>query len=408
VREQNFDSNSLTPPVLLRGPKKRVRIIKKVRIESGIWKFISLEKIGNRYLWDKRPGYYFIEWWQGKKRVREMAGQTPSEAIEAQRRKKNELIGELIAGGKQIKTFQTEVAVTLITDAIDRFLDHVTTHSPGKPQTYVRYRRALGHFDRILGVKKYVEVITRPDIDDYKKARSRERVKKTQRLVSPTTINFEVQVLRNFFNYQIRERGVKVDNPCSNTKTIRSIGERIKRRHPTYTQEELNSLFGACDSFNRALYATLLLTGLRRQEVIYLCWDGDVDFDNKVVHVKAKEKFSPKDYEEREIPMPPDLIELLEKLPRTSKWVFPTRTGKRMAMNEMLRRLKVIAKHANVADATLHKFRHTYATRLLESGADIVTVQRLLGHSDIETTREYLNPDDGLKRKAANQLSLRG
>ena len=77
-----------------------------------------------------------------------------------------------------------------------------------------------------------------------------------------------------------------------------------------------------------------------------------------------------------------------------------------MAPNEMLRRLKVIAKHAGVEEATLHKFRHTYATRLLESGADIVTVQHLLGHSDIETTRAYLSPDEGLKRKAANQLSI--
>ena len=57
-------------------------------------------------------------------------------------------------------------------------------------------------------------------------------------------------------------------------------------------------------------------------------------------------------------------------------------------------------------DATLHKFRHTYATRLLESGSDIVTVQKLLGHSDIDTTRQYLNPDEDLKRQAVNRLSL--
>ena len=57
-------------------------------------------------------------------------------------------------------------------------------------------------------------------------------------------------------------------------------------------------------------------------------------------------------------------------------------------------------------DATLHKFRHTYATRLLESGSDIVTVQKLLGPSDIDTTRQYLNPDEDLKRQGVNRLSL--
>lgn len=388
--------------------KKRVRIIKKVRLASGVWKFISLERIGNRYLWDKRPGYYFIEWREGKKRLREMAGLTPSEATEAQRRKRNELIGEMIAGGKQIKAVKSDAGATLIADAIDLFADHVKTHSPGKPQTLKRYRRALANFARILSSKKYVEAITRSDIDDYKKARSRERVKKTERLVSPTTINFEVQVLRNFFNYLSRERGVKVNNPCARTKALRSVSERLGRRPPTYTQDELDRLFAACKPSDRAMYATLLLTGLRRQELVYLTWNGDIDFKKKIVRVRAKEDFSPKDYEEREIPMPPDLIQLLEKLPHTSTWVFPTRNGKRMAPNEMLRRLKVIAKHAKVADATLHKFRHTYATRLLEKGADIVTVQHLLGHSDIETTREYLSPDSELKRKAANQLSLSG
>jgi integrase/recombinase XerD len=70
--------------------------------------------------------------------------------------------------------------------------------------------------------------------------------------------------------------------------------------------------------------------------------------------------------------------------------------------------LKRIAVKANVDNVTLHKFRHTYATRLLEQGADIVTVQHLLGHSDIETTRRYLSPEQELQRKAVNRLSLKG
>ncbi|HTA44056.1 MAG TPA: hypothetical protein VK789_16500, partial [Bryobacteraceae bacterium] len=79
---------------------KRVRIIKKIREGSSQWRFVSLKRVGNRYAWDVRPGYYFVEWWEGKKRRREMAGQTPSEATEAQRRKRNELMGERLLGGK--------------------------------------------------------------------------------------------------------------------------------------------------------------------------------------------------------------------------------------------------------------------------------------------------------------------
>jgi integrase len=59
-----------------------------------------------------------------------------------------------------------------------------------------------------------------------------------------------------------------------------------------------------------------------------------------------------------------------------------------------------------VVGATLHKFRHTYATRLLESNVDIVTVQKLMGHSDLDTTRQYLDPDEKLKRDAVSKLSL--
>ena len=128
--------------------------------------------------------------------------------------------------------------------------------------------------------------------------------------------------------------------------------------------------------------------------------------DNATIRVSGEDKegFSPKDYEERVIPISRELAELLGKLPQRSKWVFPTKAGNRQT--HLLRRLKVIADDVQVSGATLHKFRHTYATRLLESGCDIVTVQKLMGHSDLDTTRQYLDPDEKLKRSAANKLSL--
>lgn len=388
-----------------RSPKKRVRLIKKIRVTGGVWKFVSLDRVGNRYVWEKQPGYYFLEWWEGGRRRRGVAGQTPSEALEAQRRKTNELIGEMAAGGKTITPVDEDGKVTSIKIALELFTAHTKAHSPSKPATLHRYQQVLEHFQRLLGHKKYIEAITRSDIDDYKILRSRETVGKKNRLVAASTINFEVTALRTLFYYLIRERGISMENPCARFKALRAEKERLKRKPPTYNKDELEKIFAECDETERAMFASLVLTGLRKDELRNLTW-ADLDLKRAALRITAKADFAPKDYEEREIPIPQDLVEILKKLPRSSTWVFPSKNDQRLGPNEMLRRLKKVCQRAGVDGATLHRFRHTYATRLLERGADIVTVQHLLGHSDLETTRRYLSPNDDLKRAAVARLSL--
>jgi integrase len=389
--------------------KKTVRVIKKIRESSGVWRFVSLKRAGTRYAWDERPGNYFVEWWEGAKRRRELAGQTPSDALEAQRRKRNELAGEQILGGKAEAIPTGETPLTPLPDAIQMFLQHVRVHSPDKPRTAQRYTAVLDHAKRILGRKLFVEAIARSDVDDYKTARSAECSEQhPNRRITPRTINYEVAVLRTFFYFLIRERNLAMTNPCANFKELKDPRAKAKRRPPTYKQEELDQIFAKCDEGERAIFSTFLLTGLREEELCYLTW-ADVelrDLDNSGIRVsgEGKQGFSPKDYEERLIPISRELAELLAKLPRGKAWVFPTKAGNRQT--HLLRRLKDIADAAKVTGATLHKFRHTYATRLLESGCDIVTVQRLMGHSDLDTTRQYLDPDEKLKRSAVSKLSL--
>jgi len=389
--------------------KKSVRIIKKVRHADGAWKFVSLKKAGARYAWDDRPGHYFVEWWEGRKRRREQAGQTPSEAMEAQRRKRNEVVGERFLGGKSVSPALVETPLTLLTEAIAMFLGHVRVHSPDKPRTPQRYGAVLDHVTRLLGAKTFVEAITRADIDDYKTARSTESSEQhPNRRITPRTINYEIAVLRTFFYFLIRERNLPITNPCANFKQLKDPRAKAKRRPPTYRQEEIDRILAACDGNEKVIFATLLLTGLREEELCFLTWpDLDLrNLDNATVAVRGegKEGFSPKDYEQRLIPISRELAELLQPLPRRGAWVFPTKAGNRQT--HLLRRLKAIADAAEVPGATLHKFRHTYATRLLESGCDIVTVQRLMGHSDLDTTRQYLDPDEKLKRTAVGKLSL--
>jgi integrase len=386
--------------------KKQIRIIKKIRETSGVWRFISMDRVNSRYVWDERPGYYFLEWWEGRKRKRELAGQTPAEVMEAQRRKRNELVGELLTQGKARPIVEEDTA-TPIAEAVRIFIGHIKAHSPSKPKTPQRYQQVMNHFERLLGQKKYVEAITRADIDDYKIKRSAEFSTQHDRQITPRTINFEVGTLRTFFYYLINERSLPIANPCARFKHLKDEKKKARSKPSTYTQEQLGRLFDACDERKKAIFATLLLTGLRKRELYYLTWrDVDLKAATILVSGEGKDGFSPKDYEERILPIPPDLVEILKKLPRNSEWVFTNAMGGQLS--HLLRRLKEIAVRAKIPDATLHKFRHTYATRLLEQGCDIVTLQHLLGHSDLETTRQYLSPHDDLKRKAVSKLSLGG
>jgi hypothetical protein len=244
--------------------KKSVRLIKKIRETQGLWRFISLHKIHGKYVWDKRPGYFFVEWWEGKKRRRQRAGDTPSEALEAQRRKANELVGEMIAGGQQTPHpgEAPEASATLISEAVSMFMGHVRVHSPDKPGTVRRYEKVLEHFDRILGKKKFVEAVTRPDIDDYKTSRSKEQSQQHKgRIITPRTINFEVSVLRTFFYFLIHERLIPMENPCARFKPLKDQKAKARRKPPTYRQAELDRLFKHCDAGEKTIFATLLLTG---------------------------------------------------------------------------------------------------------------------------------------------------
>jgi hypothetical protein len=185
--------------------KKRVRIIKKIREAAGVWRFISLRRIGSRYVWDKRPGYFFVEWWEGSKRKRELAGTTPSEAAEAQRRKQNELLGALLSKGHKAPDSE-ETSFTPIAEALTAFLDHVRVHSPDKPKTLQRYQKVLQHFERHLGKRRFIEAITRADIDDFKTKRSGEKSQQHNRIITARTIHRELRMNRPFWCPGSRER----------------------------------------------------------------------------------------------------------------------------------------------------------------------------------------------------------
>src|SRR6266496_1266129 len=176
-----------------------------------------------------------------------------------------------------------------------------------------------------------------------------------------------------------------------------------KKLPDVYDTEEIESLLAACKrEYNRLLILILWKTGLRDQELIHLWW-SDISFNRRVLRVTGKPVYDwkIKDYEQREIPIPTDLLRSLKawrEVNPKKKLVLGTKNDTRNF--KYLPALKVIAKRAGVANATLHRFRRTYCTSVLRGGVDLRTVQALMGHSDLASTMRYLTPASGANVKA--------
>jgi hypothetical protein len=165
-------------------------------------------------------------------------GTSPTEVLEAILRKRLELAGALVLQQSDVIEPDEEMSYgTPIGEAVETFLTHVRVRSPDKPRAAVRYGSVMDHFERLLGRKAYVEALTRADIEEPKTVRSQERGRsKDREFVQPRSVNFEVSVLRTFFNYLIRERELKITNPCAHFKPLRDATAKAYRRAPELSE----------------------------------------------------------------------------------------------------------------------------------------------------------------------------
>jgi integrase len=204
-----------------------------------------------------------------------------------------------------------------------------------------------------------------------------------------------------------RQRKEAELNAVNNGATLVESGERNGRKSlasaiVAYLEEtKLSNKPKTFSAYSTAL--DYFQESWREQEVIHCSWP-DVNLTRATVTVQEKlvrEGFSPKNYREREIPIPGKLVTSLKtrkaKHDKTCQLVFPTAGCKPKL--DFLDALKAIAQRAklNKDDFWLHKFRATFATWSLWAGVDLRTVQMWLGHSDIESTMRYLKPSRSQK-----------
>ena len=320
-------------------------------------------------------GRYYLDWYEGTKRIRRTAGKDAAEA-DAKRLRQEQILASKAHG---IKVVEPTEGSALLIDAAHIYLSDIKLAK--KPKTHAAYKTSVDYFLESCKKQK-LEEIERSDLLKFK-AYLRDGKK-----LEPRTVWNKFSNVMSFLKAQgIRGLASKNDWP-----------RFVEEEPEVYEREDLDKFFAACDAEERLWFEFFLMTGMREQEVMHATWpDLNLNRDAVTVRYKREYGFSPKNYKGREIPIPSKLVQSLKKWKTKASadcpLLFPT-SGCKPKMN-FLDDCKAIAERAelNPEDFWLHKFRATFATWALWVGVDLRTVQLWMGHTDLESTMRYLKPN---------------
>ncbi len=214
----------------------------------------------------------------------------------------------------------------------------------------------------------------------------------------PTSAARKLSALKSYFRF-LSTKGIIRANPASTIKA-----PKITRKLPGYISiEEINKLIDNLPQDtplhirNRAIIELLYGTGIRASELVGLDVE-DINLQNATIKVFGKRK------KERIIPLGKKAISALNKylcsreaLSPKDNALFVSNRGTRLTQRALQMIVnKILDQLAQVSKKSPHTLRHTFATHLLQKGADLRAVQELLGHSNIATTQIYthLTPED--------------
>jgi integrase/recombinase XerC len=284
----------------------------------------------------------------------------------------------------------------MLSDRLSQFLQHMQYERNVSPHTLRNYASDLEQFrDHLFRIEKRADV----PVNEIDRLTIREWMAALHSDHKKSSIARKLASLRTFFQFLVRE-GVLENNPAKLVAT-----PRIERKLPNHLSMEdavrfietpdVNTDLGRRD---RAIIEFLYATGIRVGELVNINIK-DVDFREKLVRVMGKRK------KQRIVPFgEPALQALLFYLEKTratflnncppakrdENALFLNYQGTRITTRSVGRMIdKYIKQCADVHKISPHSLRHSFATHLLDSGADLRDIQELLGHARLSTTQIY-------------------
>jgi tyrosine recombinase XerC len=263
---------------------------------------------------------------------------------------------------------------------IGKFMRYLEIEKNYSKHTILNYRLDLEDFNKFLGDSPIENV-------DYLALRKNLAVLKEKNL-GARTVNRRLSSLRSFFKFLVRDGYLKT-NP-----TLSLSSPKQDKHLPLFmTEEEVATLIEAASQKDergmrdRAILEAFYSTGIRISELVGLSVK-DIDFIGGIVKVMGKGK------KERIVPIgdvaTARIRAYLENRKKQSEALFLNKNGKRITDRGVRGIVEKYIKLASIKHGvSAHTFRHSFATHLLNRGADLRSVQELLGHASLSTTQIY-------------------